>query len=109
MHVLKENNFDFDYMVGAKVKGFETSVKITEGAPIIVLEGDEYLASPILREPKFMFYKPHVALISGVAWDHVNVFPDYDEYVEQFKKFAYSVEEWGFLTWFQEDEELNPL
>ena len=61
MHVLKENDFKFDYLVGAKVKGFDTSVKITEDAPIIVLEGDEYLASPINREPKFMFYKPNVA------------------------------------------------
>ena len=109
MHVLKENGFNFDYMVGAKVKGFDTSVKITEDAPIIVLEGDEYLASPITREPKFMFYKPNVALISGVAWDHINVFPDYDDYVEQFKKFAYSVENWGFLTWFEDDEELKRI
>jgi len=109
MHVLKENNFNFDYMVGAKVKGFDTSVKITEDAPIIVLEGDEYLASPIHRESKFLFYKPNVALITGVAWDHVNVFPDYDEYVKQFEKFANSVEEWGFLTWFAEDEELKQI
>jgi len=109
MHVLKENDFNFDYMVGAKVKGFDTSVKITEDAPIIVLEGDEYLASTIHRESKFMFYKPNVALISGVAWDHINVFPDYDEYVEQFKKFAYSLEPWGFLTWFEDDEELKQI
>ena len=109
MHVLKENDFNFDYLVGAKVKGFDTSVKITEDAPIIVLEGDEYLASPVNREPKFMFFKPNVALISGVAWDHINVFPDYDDYVEQFKKFAYSVEPWGFLTWFEDDEELKRI
>lgn len=109
MHVLKENEFKFDYLVGAKVKGFDTSVKITEDAPIIILEGDEYLASAIDREPKFMFYKPNVALISGVAWDHINVFPDYDDYVEQFKKFAYSIEPWGFLTWFEDDEELKRI
>ncbi|MDB5281710.1 MAG: UDP-N-acetylmuramate-alanine ligase [Bacteroidota bacterium] len=109
MHVLKENDFDFDYMVGAKLKGFDTSVKITEDAPIIVLEGDEYLASPLHPEPKFMFYKPNVALISGVAWDHINVFPDYDDYVEQFRKFAHSMGEWGFLTWFAEDEELKRI
>ncbi len=109
MHVLKENNFDFDYMVGAKLKGFDTSVKLTEEAPLIILEGDEYLASPLHRESKFMYYKPHVALISGVAWDHVNVFPDYDEYVKQFEKFAYSMEEWGFLTWFEGDEELKKI
>jgi len=109
MHVLGENDFNFDYMVGAKVKGFDTSVKITEDAPIIVLEGDEYLASPIHRDSKFLFYKPNVALITGVAWDHINVFPDYHEYVHQFEKFANSVEQWGFLTWFEEDEELKKI
>lgn len=109
MHVLNQTGLQFDYLVGAKVKGFDTSVKITEDAPIIVLEGDEYLASPINRESKFMFYKPHVALISGVAWDHINVFPEYDGYVKQFEKFAYTMEEWGFLTWFAEDEELKRI
>jgi len=109
MHVLKEAGLDFDYMVGAKVQGFDTSVKLSEDAPIIVLEGDEYLASPLHLESKFMYYKPHVALITGVAWDHINVFPDYDEYVKQFEKFAYSMEEWGFLTWFALDEELQKI
>jgi UDP-N-acetylmuramate: L-alanyl-gamma-D-glutamyl-meso-diaminopimelate ligase len=109
MHVLKETSYDFDYLVGAKVKGFDTSVKITENAPIIILEGDEYLASPINRESKFLFYKPNAALISGIAWDHINVFPEYEGYVEQFRKFAYSVEEWGFLTWYKEDEELKQI
>lgn len=109
MHVLKEAGFQFDYLVGAKVKGFDTSVKITEDAPIIVLEGDEYLASPLHKESKFMYYKPHAALISGVAWDHINVFPEYDGYVKQFEKFAYSLEEWGFLTWYAHDEELKKI
>lgn len=109
MHVLKETGMDFDYLVGAKVKGFDTSVKITEDAPIIVIEGDEYLASPIHRQPKFMFYKPNAALISGIAWDHINVFPHYDDYVSQFEKFAYTVQEWGFLTWFRHDEELKRI
>jgi UDP-N-acetylmuramate: L-alanyl-gamma-D-glutamyl-meso-diaminopimelate ligase len=109
MHVLKENRFNFDYMVGARVKGFDTGVKITEDAPIIVLEGDEYLASPLHPEPKFMYYKPNVGLISGIAWDHVNVYPNYDDYVEQFRKFANSIIEWGFVTWFEEDEELKRI
>lgn len=109
MHVLKENGKDFDYIVGAKVPGFETGVRLSEDAPVIVLEGDEYLASPIHREPKFLSYKPHTALISGVAWDHINVFPDYDEYVKQFERLAYSVEQWGFLTWFGDDEELKRI
>lgn len=109
MHVLRELNFDFDYLVGAKVQGFDTGVKITDKAPIIIIEGDEYLASPIHKESKFLFYKPNVALISGVAWDHINVFPDYDGYVQQFEKFAKSLEEWGFLTWYGEDEELKRI
>lgn len=109
MHVLRENNYKFDYLVGAKVQGFDTGVRLSDDAPIIVLEGDEYLASPVHRESKFLFYKPHAALISGVAWDHINVFPDYDEYVKQFERFAYSMEPWGFLTWFADDEELKKI
>lgn len=109
MHVLKENQLDFDYLVGARVPGFDTGVKLTEEAPIIILEGDEYFASPIHRESKFMYYKPHAALVSGVAWDHVNIFPDYDGYVKQFEKFAYSLNEWGFITWYKEDEELKKI
>jgi UDP-N-acetylmuramate: L-alanyl-gamma-D-glutamyl-meso-diaminopimelate ligase len=109
MHVMRECNMEFDYMVGAKVQGFDTSVKLTETAPVIILEGDEYLASPLHLESKFMYYKPHAALITGVAWDHINVFPVYDDYVQQFKKFAYSVEKWGFLTWYEEDEELRRI
>lgn len=109
MHVLRSKGIDFDYLVGAKVKGFDTSVRLTESAPIIVIEGDEYLASPIHLDSKFLFYKPNVALISGVAWDHINVFPDYDDYVAQFARFADSVEEWGFLTWYAEDEELKQI
>ena len=109
MHVLRENNYQFDYLVGAKVQGFDTGVRLSEDAPIIVLEGDEYLASAVNRESKFLFYKPHAALISGIAWDHVNVFPDYDEYVKQFERFAYSLETWGFLTWFGDDEELKKI
>ncbi len=109
MHVLQHCGKQFDYMVGAKVKGFDTSVNITEEAPIIVLEGDEYLASPIHRESKFLFYKPHIALITGIAWDHINVFPVYDGYIDQFRKFAESVEPGGTLTWCAEDEEVRKV
>lgn len=109
MHVLRENDFNFDYMVGAKVQGFDTGVKVSEDAPLIILEGDEYLASPIHPESKFMYYHPHVALISGIAWDHINVFPDYNGYVKQFEKFAQSVEDGGYLTWFEGDEELKEI
>lgn len=109
MHVLQQCGKNIDYMVGAKVKGFDTSVKLTEDASIIVLEGDEYLASPIHLESKFMFYKPHVALITGVAWDHINVFPVYEGYVNQFKKFAESVEAGGAITYYREDAELKKI
>ncbi len=109
MHVLKNTGLQFDYMVGAKVKGFDTSVCLTDDAPLIVLEGDEYLASPLQPESKFMFYKPHVALISGIAWDHINVFPVYENYVHQFVKFANSIEPDGTLVWCEEDDELKRL
>lgn len=107
MHVLNVCKMDFDYMVGAKLKGFDTSVKLTTTAPVIILEGDEYLASPLQRESKFMFYKPHIALITGIAWDHINVFPVYSNYVNQFLKFANSIEPNGTLVCCAEDKELQ--
>jgi UDP-N-acetylmuramate: L-alanyl-gamma-D-glutamyl-meso-diaminopimelate ligase len=109
MHVLHYNGVEIDYMVGAKVKGFDTGVRLSKDAPIIVIEGDEYLASPIERESKFMFYHPHVALITGVAWDHINVFPVYEGYVNQFRKFANSVEAGGAIAWYKEDVELQKI
>ncbi|HEY0261486.1 MAG TPA: Mur ligase family protein, partial [Chitinophagales bacterium] len=107
MHVLKERNFEFDYLVGAAVKGFDTAVKLSDDAPIIILEGDEYLASPLHKESKFMFYHPHVALISGIAWDHINVFPVYEGYVNQFAKFADTVSE--DLVYYAGDEEIQKI
>ena len=92
MHVLKEYNYDFDYLVGAKVEGFEHSVKITD-APYIVIEGDEYLSSAIERAPKIHFYYPHIAVITGIAWDHINVFPTFENYCEQFSIFLNKMEE----------------
>jgi UDP-N-acetylmuramate-alanine ligase len=91
LHVLKHQKTDFDYLVGAQLEGFETMVRLSD-APIIVIEGDEYLSSPIDRKPKFLWYKPHVAVISGIAWDHINVFPTYDNYVDQFDKFCNLIE-----------------
>ncbi|MFN8275995.1 MAG: Mur ligase family protein [Chitinophagales bacterium] len=109
MHVLHNAGIEIDYIVGAKVKGFDTGVRLSETAPIMVIEGDEYLASPIHRESKFMFYKPHIALISGIAWDHINVFPVYEDYVAQFSRFAGTVAAGGTLTFFQQDEELKRI
>jgi UDP-N-acetylmuramate: L-alanyl-gamma-D-glutamyl-meso-diaminopimelate ligase len=109
MHVLQQAGVDFDYLVGAKVIGFDTSVKLTENAPLVVLEGDEYLASPIQPESKFIFYRPHLALLSGISWDHINVFPSYQNYVQQFLKFINTIEPNGVLVWCREDAELRNL
>jgi UDP-N-acetylmuramate: L-alanyl-gamma-D-glutamyl-meso-diaminopimelate ligase len=92
LHVMKYCNVETDYMVGAQLEGFETMVKITSEAKYIVLEGDEYLASPIDRRPKFHLYHPNIALLSGIAWDHINVFPTFEIYVEQFRKFIDLIE-----------------
>ena len=86
LHVLKDQNVDFDYLVGAQIEGFDLMVRLSD-APIIVMEGDEYLTSPIDRTPKFFHYRHDIALVSGIAWDHFNVFPDFDEYKAQFSKF----------------------
>lgn len=109
MHVLREHNINFDYIVGAKIEGFETMVKLTNDANIAIFEGDEYLSSPIDRRPKFHVYKPHIALISGIAWDHINVFPIFENYVEQFKIFIDLVQKNGSLVYFEEDKILNAL
>ena len=106
MHVLKENNIDFDYMVGSQLEGFDTMVRLSESAPLIILEGDEYLSSPIDLRSKFLWYKPHIALLTGIAWDHINVFPTWEGYIQQFDKFVGTCQENGYLTYFQDDEEL---
>jgi len=108
LHVLEKCNFDFDYMVGAQLEGFETMVQLTD-APVIILEGDEYLSSPIDRRPKFHLYKPHIALISGIAWDHINVFPTFENYIEQFDIFINQIEPNGYLTYYENDIVLKKL
>lgn len=109
MHVLKTLALDFDYMVGAQIEGFDTMVRLTKEAPIAIFEGDEYLSSPIDLTPKFHWYKPHIALLSGIAWDHINVFPTWDNYVEQFAIFARSIEPGGKLIYFEGDENLAAI
>ncbi len=109
LHVLNSAGKDFDYMVGAQLKGFDTMVKTSESAPVMILEGDEYLASPIDRRPKFMLYQPHVALISGIAWDHVNVFPTYPEYVNQFRMLLSVIQPGGKVIYCAEDKDLCAL
>lgn len=109
IHVLQQNQLDCDYMVGAQLEGFEVMVKLSEQAKIMVIEGDEYLTSPIDRRPKFHLYKPDIGIISGIAWDHVNVFPTFENYVEQFKIFAEMISLDGAYIYYQGDEILNKM
>ncbi|MES2838264.1 MAG: Mur ligase family protein [Bacteroidota bacterium] len=109
LHVLKQLNIDCDYMVGAQLEGFDTMVKLTEEAKIAVIEGDEYLSSPIDLRPKFHLYHPNIAIISGIAWDHINVFPTFENYVEQFKIFTDLIEKDGALIYYDKDEELTKI
>lgn len=108
MHVLKTNNVDFDYMVGAQIEGFDTMVGLSD-APVAIFEGDEYLSSTLDLRPKFHLYKPHYAVISGIAWDHINVFPTFENYVEQFEIFTNMIEPNGVLIYYKNDEELQKL
>jgi UDP-N-acetylmuramate: L-alanyl-gamma-D-glutamyl-meso-diaminopimelate ligase len=109
LHALQEAGKDFDYLVGAQLEGFETMVKLTHDAPVIIIEGDEYLASPIDRRPKFHIYKADIGVISGIAWDHINVFPTFDNYIDQFKIFAETIQAGGKLIYSQTDEVLNTM
>ncbi|WP_299624795.1 Mur ligase family protein [uncultured Tenacibaculum sp.] len=107
LHVLNYHDREVDYMVGAQLEGFETMVHLTEENDFIVLEGDEYLSSPIDRRPKFHLYKPNIALLSGIAWDHINVFPTFENYVEQFQIFADSLTNGGIMVYNEADENVN--
>jgi UDP-N-acetylmuramate: L-alanyl-gamma-D-glutamyl-meso-diaminopimelate ligase len=108
MHVLKLAGKKFDYLVGAKLEGFDQSVDITN-APLIVCEADEYPASIIEKRPKFHFLFPHIAIITGIAWDHINVFPTFENYLEQFKIFIQKIEKDGHLIYNESDEVLKKL
>ena len=103
LHVLNYHDREVDYMVGAQLEGFETMVHLTQENEFIVLEGDEYLSSPIDMRPKFHLYKPNIALISGIAWDHINVFPTFDNYVEQFRIFTNSLTNGGIMVYNEQD------
>jgi len=107
LHVMHYHDREVDYMVGAQLEGFDVMVKLTEDNDFIVLEGDEYLSSPIDRRPKFHLYKPNIALLSGIAWDHINVFPTYEGYVEQFSIFVDSIVKGGSITYNEEDAEVK--
>ncbi len=103
LHVMHYHNIEVDYMVGAQLEGFDTMVHLTEDNDFIVLEGDEYLSSPMDRRPKFHLYQPNIALLSGIAWDHINVFPTFENYVEQFEIFVNQITKGGILVYNEED------
>lgn len=109
LHAVNELGIDADYMVGAQLEGYDCMVKLSESAPYMIIEGDEYLSSPIDRRPKFHLYKPDVAIITGIAWDHINVFPTFDNYVDQFRKFVQVIEPSGTLVYNTEDSEVAKL
>ena len=109
LHVLSTLNIEYDYMVGAQLDGFEVMVKLTDTSKYIVLEGDEYLSSALDLRPKFHLYKPHIALISGIAWDHINVFKTFENYLKQFEIFINSIEKNGTLVYNELDPELKKL
>lgn len=109
LYVLKKLKIEADYMVGAQIEGFDNMVKLSYESRIAVFEGDEYLTSPIDLRPKFHLYKPHIAILTGIAWDHINVFPTFENYVSQFSKFVDLMETQGRLIYFKEDTELQKI
>lgn len=109
LHALQALNVKTDYMVGAMLEGFEVMVKVEDDSKYMVLEGDEYLSSTLDRRPKFHLYKPDIAIINGIAWDHINVFPTFENYIEQFKIFADKIENGGRLIYFDGDENIRNI
>ncbi|MNJ92001.1 UDP-N-acetylmuramate:L-alanyl-gamma-D-glutamyl-meso-diaminopimelate ligase [compost metagenome] len=109
LHVVNALGLDVDYMVGAQLEGYDCMVKLSENTEFMILEGDEYLSSPIDRRPKFHLYKPDTALISGIAWDHINVFPTWENYIDQFRKFCEVIDPEGKLIYNTEDPTVKEL
>lgn len=109
LHVMHYHDKNVDYMVGAQLDGFETMVHLTEENEFIVLEGDEYLSSPIDRRPKFHLYQPNIALISGIAWDHINVFPTYENYLAQFEQFLALMKDGSILVYNEDDDAVKEI
>ena len=109
LHAINKLGINVDYMVGAQLEGYDCMVKLSEDAKIMILEGDEYLSSPIDRRPKFHLYQPTIAIISGIAWDHINGFPTFENYLEQFDIFCSLIDPNGLLIYNSEDIEVNRL
>ena len=109
LYVLNRLGIEADYMVGAQIEGFERMVRLSDTAKYAVFEGDEYLTSPLDLRSKFLWYHPHVAILTGIAWDHINVFPTFDKYVETFRRFIEGVEPEGSFIWYKGDENLRMI
>jgi UDP-N-acetylmuramate: L-alanyl-gamma-D-glutamyl-meso-diaminopimelate ligase len=109
LHVLQHAGIETDYMVGAQLEGFEVMVRLSEEAEFMVLEGDEYLSSTLDPRPKFHLYRPHIALLSGIAWDHMNVFPTFKNYIDQFDRFIDLIEQGGYLIYCKTDPEVKKI
>ncbi len=109
LYVLQRLGIEADYMVGAQIEGFERMVRLSDTAKYAVFEGDEYLTSPLDLRSKFLWYHPHVAILTGIAWDHINVFPTFPEYVDTFRKFVHSIEPNGSFIYYQGDENLRAI
>ena len=105
LHVLRFHGRQFDYAVGAQLAGFDLMVQLTDEAPVIIIEGDEYLSSPVDRRPKFHLYQHHIGVISGISWDHINVFETEEIYREQFEIFAHQTPKAGVLIYDRDDEQ----
>ena len=109
LYVLQRLGIEADYMVGAQIEGFERMVRLSDTAKYAVFEGDEYLTSPLDLRSKFLWYHPHIAILTGIAWDHINVFPTFPEYVATFRKFIEGVEPGGSFIWYKGDENLRAI
>ena len=109
LYVLNRLGIEADYMVGAQIEGFERMVRLSDTAKYAVFEGDEYLTSPLDLRSKFLWYHPHVAILTGIAWDHINVFPTFPQYVDTFRKFVDSFEPDGSFIYYQDDENLKAI
>ncbi|MBC7892239.1 MAG: peptidoglycan synthetase [Sphingobacteriaceae bacterium] len=109
LHVLRHFNRKFDHLVGARIEGFDNMVSLSDDAPLIVIEGDEYFSSPIDRRPKFLHYHHHIALVSGIAWDHINVYPEFEAYVDQFELLAESTPKGGILVFDETDDVVSVI
>ncbi len=109
MHTLNYHNYRLDYLIGAQVEGLDNMVGLSDDSSVAIIEGDEYFSSALDPTPKFHHYKPHIALISGIAWDHINVYPEYEKYIEQFHTFIQKIEDKGILIYYEGDDKLRDI